>query len=124
MSRRARLLAGAAVALVAVGVWAAVTRRATGDGADARDAVQASLAVSAALGAGDLAGYARALAPRPLVFPADAGPHPDFRTEWWYYTGNLQTADGRHFGFQLTFFRTALAPPGPAVPRTPMRVSE
>jgi predicted secreted hydrolase len=117
MSRRARLLAGAAVALVAVGVWAAVTRRPIGDGADARDAVQASLAVSAALGAGDLAGYARALAPRPFVFPADAGPHPDFRTEWWYYTGNLQTADGGHFGFQLTFFRTALAPPGPAVPR-------
>jgi predicted secreted hydrolase len=81
------------------------------------DAVQASLAVSAAFGAADLAGYARAFAPRPLVFPVDAGPHPDFRTEWWYYTGNVESADGRHFGFQLTFFRTALAPPGPAAPR-------
>ena len=118
MSRRARLLAGAAATLLAgLGAWAAVAGRATGDGTGAPDDVRASLAVSAALGGGDLAGYARALAPRPFVFPADAGPHPDFRTEWWYYTGNLETADGRHFGFQLTFFRTALAPPGAAAPR-------
>jgi predicted secreted hydrolase len=60
--------------------------------------------------AGPADGFARALAPRPFVFPADHGPHPDFRTEWWYYTGNLQTAGGRHFGFQLTFFRIAVAP--------------
>jgi predicted secreted hydrolase len=117
MSRRARVLAGAAAALLAVAAWAAVSGRATGTGAAAPDAAQASLAVSAALGGGDPAGYARALAPRPLVFPADAGPHPDFRTEWWYYTGNVESAGGRHFGFQLTFFRTALAPPGPAAPR-------
>jgi predicted secreted hydrolase len=44
------------------------------------------------------------------VFPEDHGPHPDFRTEWWYYTGNLTTAAGRHVGFQLTFFRVALSP--------------
>lgn len=48
--------------------------------------------------------------PRELVFPADHGPHPNFRTEWWYYTGNLKTADGRHFGYQLTFFRRAALP--------------
>lgn len=64
----------------------------------------------------DVAGYARALAPRPFDFPADHGPHPDFRQEWWYYTGNLATADGRRFGYQLTFFRFALAPP-PAAQR-------
>jgi predicted secreted hydrolase len=57
------------------------------------------------------AGFARAEGPRPFDFPADYGPHPDFQTEWWYYTGNLQTADGRRFGYQLTFFRRALAPP-------------
>ena len=53
------------------------------------------------------------LAPRPFAFPADHGPHPAFRTEWWYWTGNLREAGGggRRFGFQLTFFRTALAPP-------------
>jgi predicted secreted hydrolase len=58
----------------------------------------------------ELLGYARADGPRPLNFPGDFGPHNDFQTEWWYYTGNLQTADGRHWGYQLTFFRRALAP--------------
>lgn len=56
-------------------------------------------------------GFARAVAPRELVFPADHGSHPDYRTEWWYFTGNVATAGGRHFGFELTFFRYALAPP-------------
>jgi predicted secreted hydrolase len=54
--------------------------------------------------------FAEALAPRPFAYPADLGPHPEFQTEWWYYTGNLKTADGRHFGYQLTFFRRGLAP--------------
>ncbi|HMH51206.1 MAG TPA: lipocalin-like domain-containing protein [Candidatus Acidoferrum sp.] len=71
--------------------------------------VPPTLAVGEALG-GPIEGFARALAPRPFVFPADHGPHAEFRTEWWYYTGNLSTADGRHFGFQLTFFRIAMAP--------------
>lgn len=42
-------------------------------------------------------------------FPRDHFSHPDFRTEWWYYTGNLREAGGRPFGFELTFFRAALA---------------
>lgn len=71
--------------------------------------IRATVAVREAL-AEDRAGFARALAPRPLSFPDDHGPHPDFRTEWWYYTGNLATPAGRHVGFQLTFFRVALAP--------------
>jgi predicted secreted hydrolase len=53
-------------------------------------------------------GFARATEPRPFVFPADHGSHPEYRTEWWYFTGNLATASGRHFGFELTFFRYAL----------------
>jgi len=67
--------------------------------------------VTAALGAGDLARFAHATEPRVFVFPADHGPHPEFRSEWWYYTGNLIAAGGRHFGFELTFFRMALVPP-------------
>jgi predicted secreted hydrolase len=43
----------------------------------------------------------------PLVFPRDYGAHPDYRTEWWYATGWLQTPDGKPLGFQLTFFRAA-----------------
>jgi predicted secreted hydrolase len=74
---------------------------------------KASLSVSGVLRAANDQGYARALEPREFRFPADHGPHPEFRTEWWYYTGNLETAEGRRFGFQLTFFRSALAPEMP-----------
>jgi predicted secreted hydrolase len=62
---------------------------------------------------GDDAGFARALAPRAFSFPADHGPHPQFRSEWWYLTGHLH-AGARRFGYQLTIFRQALAPEGPA----------
>ncbi|MFN2165230.1 MAG: lipocalin-like domain-containing protein [Anaerolineae bacterium] len=61
--------------------------------------------------AGDASGYLRAEGPVPLDFPADHGPHPDYQTEWWYYTGNLESEDGQRFGYQLTFFRRALTPP-------------
>jgi predicted secreted hydrolase len=44
---------------------------------------------------------------KPLSFPHDFGAHPDFRTEWWYATGWLQTPDGKPLGFQVTFFRSA-----------------
>ena len=44
---------------------------------------------------------------KPLVFPADYGAHPSFKTEWWYVTGWLKTADGKPLGFQVTFFRSA-----------------
>ena len=43
----------------------------------------------------------------PFEFPRDHFAHPSFDSEWWYYTGNLSTAAGRHFGFELTFFRRA-----------------
>jgi predicted secreted hydrolase len=46
----------------------------------------------------------------PLRFPADHGPHPDFRIEWWYVTANLEAEDGTRFGVQWTLFRSALAP--------------
>lgn len=44
-----------------------------------------------------------------LPFPASYGAHPDFKTEWWYVTGWLNTADGKPLGFQVTFFRSATA---------------
>ena len=58
----------------------------------------------------DTSKYARALSPRPFVFPLDHGPHPEFQTEWWYYTGNATDERGRHFGYQLTIFRRTIAP--------------
>ncbi|MGH8495418.1 MAG: lipocalin-like domain-containing protein [Gammaproteobacteria bacterium] len=57
--------------------------------------------------------FAQATEPGAIRFPADHGPHPDYRTEWWYVTGNLRNAAGRHFGFQITFFRFALAVEAP-----------
>jgi predicted secreted hydrolase len=56
--------------------------------------------------------FTRATGPIGLSFPLDFGPHLDYQIEWWYYTGNLMTSSGRRFGYQLTFFRRALLPPG------------
>ncbi len=75
--------------------------------------VEARLVGTEALQGPADAGYARATSPRPFVFPQDHGPHPEYRTEWWYYTGNLDAEDGEQLGFQLTFFRQALAPDMP-----------
>ena len=41
-----------------------------------------------------------------LAFPQDHGAHPDFRTEWWYVTGHVETSSGVPLGFQVTFFRS------------------
>lgn len=65
------------------------------------------------LGGSDTSGFLRADAPRAFAFPADHGPHAGFRNEWWYFTGNLQTAEGRRFGYQLTFFTAAQSPGQP-----------
>lgn len=100
------LALGVALVLVGlgVGVWF-VTREAT------PPAEKSRLTVAEALGGTESTeGYARAVGPREFHFPEDHGPHPDFRTEWWYWTGNLETADGHAFGYQLTLFRKALAP--------------
>ena len=66
--------------------------------------VRASLSVSDALSIDD-SGFQFAAGPREFVFPEDHGPHPEYALEWWYYTGNLQTSEGRRFGYELTFFR-------------------
>ncbi len=47
-----------------------------------------------------------------FTFPRDHGAHPGFRTEWWYYTGNVRTLQGDPYGFQLTFFRLQINPSG------------
>ena len=44
-----------------------------------------------------------------FVFPRDHGSHPEYRTEWWYYTGHLRTGSGRRYGFEVTFFRAGVA---------------
>ena len=89
----------AACLLVGIGVGIGVGVSASGNG-------------SGSVGAGNMA--ARAAAPtyapvttdQPPVFPVDYGSHPQFRTEWWYVTGWLNTERGESLGFQITFFRT------------------
>jgi len=58
--------------------------------------------------------YQTITGPCNLEFPKDHGAHPGYRTEWWYYTGNLRSAAGDLYGFQLTFFRSQISPPGAA----------
>jgi predicted secreted hydrolase len=54
--------------------------------------------------------FQAALAPYTYHFPRDHAAHDRYRTEWWYFTGHLRTAQGRRFGFELTFFRIGLEP--------------
>ncbi|MDY6790751.1 MAG: lipocalin-like domain-containing protein [Thermodesulfobacteriota bacterium] len=56
--------------------------------------------------------YYRVTRPCNLSFPDDHGMHPGYRTEWWYYTGNLKAHTGEKFGFQMTIFRSQISPPG------------
>ena len=70
----------------------------------------ASIRVDEAMGGSPDPGFARAFEPREFRFPQDHGPHPAFATEWWYLTGNLDTQEGRRFGYQLTLFRVGLRP--------------
>jgi predicted secreted hydrolase len=77
-------------------------RRGSGGGASSR--------LSELLTPADADAYALALEPREFSFPEDHGPHPAYRNEWWYVTGNLDSGDGGRFGFELTIFRFALAP--------------
>src|SRR5215831_15721375 len=74
--------------------------------------------VASASGSPSASGFAEALEPRHFEFPRDHGPHPEFRLEWWYVTGNLDAAAGERFGFELTFFRVALLPTTPVTTPT------
>ena len=57
-------------------------------------------------------------------FPRDHFDHPEFQTEWWYYTGNLRSRDGRRFGFELTFFRQAVDRTPPPTGASPWAVRD
>jgi len=62
------------------------------------------------LGADSTLGYPQVTEPRAFHFPADHGPHPQYRNEWWYVTGNLDADGGQRLGYELTLFRFALSP--------------
>jgi predicted secreted hydrolase len=125
---RRRAASGRAVAASAIAACMLLGAVAGCAPPDARD-LDTRLQIGELLG-GDDTLHARAVEPRPFEFPADHGQHPGFRTEWWYFTGNLADADGREFGYQLTFFRSALvdtttflslSAPSPSSPSSPWR---
>jgi len=57
-------------------------------------------------------GYAPVTPGKTFTFPADHGPHPAYRIEWWYLTTNLTDAGGTPYGAQWTLFRLAMTPGG------------
>jgi predicted secreted hydrolase len=92
----ASLVAKAALAIIATSGTIAA---AAGPATPAANATPAATATPAPA-------YAAVTSGQPLVFPADYGSHPQFRTEWWYVTGWLNTEHGESLGFQITVFRT------------------
>lgn len=52
--------------------------------------------------------FSMVIAPRPFKFPEDHGAHTDYRSEWWYFTGNLADSNGNEYGYQFTVFRQAI----------------
>ena len=72
----------------------------------ARGIARRELVLAALAGAGPFT-PAHALPPANISFPRDHGSHPDFRTEWWYITGQAKAGE-REFGFQVTFFRSRI----------------
>ncbi len=92
----------------------AITRRAFAGGALALALGGKGLAQGFA-GLGENAeGFAAVTPGKPFAFPADHGPHPEFRIEWWYVTANLSDAGGAAYGAQWTLFRQAMKPGGPS----------
>jgi predicted secreted hydrolase len=98
----------------------------TGCSADLPEAelpLAGQLRLGAVLGEGSADGFAMATLPRRFEFPADHGPHPEFRSEWWYLTVALSDASGAELGVQFTLFRQALRPE-PVAPANPWQTTQ
>ncbi|HET7133378.1 MAG TPA: carotenoid 1,2-hydratase, partial [Gammaproteobacteria bacterium] len=107
MGRGLRLWALASAALALVGCNGGTPQR--NDSAQSR-----TISGTRFLGDPETQGFTRATEPREFRFPEDHGQHPEFRTEWWYFTGNLHDSSSHRYGFELTFFRIGLASGRPA----------
>ena len=92
MGSGAGLLVGVIAIVTALGVGLAIVMRFDTE-RPSPAAVGATLSVAEALGSGSTEGFERAIAPRRFAFPSDHGPHPTYRTEWWYWTGNLRASE-------------------------------
>lgn len=81
-----------------------------GEGPATDQVAGGQLRLGSVLGETSLEGFERAEAPWAFDFPRDHGPHPGFRSEWWYLTAVLKDEAGADVGVQFTLFRQALAP--------------
>jgi predicted secreted hydrolase len=95
-------------------IWSSLLLAACGGQSGVESETEGAATGIRLLGDPSAAEFARASTPREMRFPDDHGAHPEFRTEWWYFTGNLRDAAQRHYGFELTFFRLGLAASAPA----------
>lgn len=109
LTMRFLVMAASIALLIAILGWGVYALTRPGEAVE----VRASLSVSDALSMGD-SEFEFATGPREFVFPEDHGPHPEYALEWWYYTGNLKTSEGRRFGYELTFFRRGVGTGGAA----------
>jgi len=73
--------------------------------------------------AADVEPYQRAAPGYRYSFPRDHFEHSAFRTEWWYYTGNLRDSAGKRYGFELVFFRQGQRR-GPAANSSAWRIDD
>ncbi len=105
--RRIAWLGLSGLVLAVLAFWFALERRTAPQ-------AQATFTLDLAESTAPAPAFARALEPRIFDFPQDHGPHLEYQTEWWYYTGNLETDQGAPLGYQLTFFRRGLTPQAPA----------
>ena len=87
-------------------------------------ALLAALPSTASSGFATDAQWQQALPGYKYEFPRDHFNHPGYKTEWWYYTGNVHTNDGRRFGFELTFFRQGVARTEPKRDDSPWDVAD
>jgi predicted secreted hydrolase len=88
----ALVIAGAAIAWLRTGGWG-------------NPPILAGQSLAETMGpTADADAFARVTGPEPLDFPQDHGAHPDYRTEWWYFTGNLTGEDGRDYGAWMGHF--------------------
>lgn len=101
MKRFAVFTAAVLILLTAAWLWR---------GRDTGEAAGEQVSLVSMLSGEPESGFARATEPFAIRFPDDFGPHPEYQTEWWYYTGNLESSNERGFGFQFTIFRQALTP--------------
>lgn len=81
-----------------------------------------TFALAAAVPSGD--DWARITPSVNIQFPRDLGAHPEYRTEWWYVTGEVAGADGSAYGYQFTIFRRGMNPASQPAGASTMRPSQ